>query len=139
VNQVRDGFSDEALKLLQPLAPQITWLDLGRTDVTDRGLNLVSEMQHLTRLHLDHTGVTDAGLAHIRDLPHLEYINLYGTEVTDAGLDHLATVPKLSKVYLWQTNATAAGVESFRGRRPDVHVNIGSNMIQADSVVSGSP
>ncbi|ARA93410.1 hypothetical protein AWN76_009755 [Rhodothermaceae bacterium RA] len=119
------AFDDAMLASLRAVAPQVTWLDLGRTAVTDAGLAVLADLPHLTRLHLERTAVTDAGLAHLRGLAYLEYLNLYGTAVTDASLDVLAGLPALQTVYLWQTRVTPDGVRRLREARPNLEVNLG--------------
>lgn len=120
-----DDFGDAQLSALTSFAPQVAWLDLSDTRVTDAGLAVVAQLVHLTRLHLEQTGVGDGGLVHLKGLRYLEYLNLYGTAVTDAGLDPLAALPELKRLYLWQTAVTEDGLRRFREQRPDVQVNAG--------------
>lgn len=120
-----EAFGDTLLASLRDVGAQVTWLDLGRTAVTDAGLVVLADLPHLTRLHLERTAITDAALDHLRGLAYLEYLNLYGTAVTDAGLAVLAELPELKTVYLWQTDVTPAGVQRLRDARPDLEINLG--------------
>ena len=101
-----DAIEDAEVAALAALAPQIVWLDLGGTAVTDAGLESVGRLAHVVRLDLSRTAVSDAGLAHLADLAYLESLNLYGTAVSDAGLEHLESLSRLRWLYLWQTEAT---------------------------------
>lgn len=117
---------DEAVGRLAGIAPQVLWLDLGGTRVTDAGLAVVGRLPQLTRLHLQQTAVGDAGLVHLAGLPHLEYLNLYGSRVTDAGLEHLAGLTSLRSLYLWQTGVTERGVARLTAALPRLVVDLGS-------------
>ena len=113
------NFGDQDLAKLAPIGPNLRWLDLGGTAVTDAGLTHLAAMPNLTRLHLERTRVTDAGLARLAALHGLEYLNLYGTEVTDSGLDQLQQLPKLKQVYLWHTKVTPDAGKAFAEARTD--------------------
>lgn len=108
------AFNDQKLKLLEPLAKQLLWLNLARTGVTDKGVESLSTLTLLNRLHLENTSVTDAATPHLAKLKELEYINLYGTEVSDASVSNFAKLRKLSKIFLWQTKVTEKGAESLK-------------------------
>jgi mono/diheme cytochrome c family protein len=114
---------DRAVAALAGIAPQVLWLNLAGTKVTDSGLATIARLPNLTRLHLQRTDVSDAGLEHLARLAHLEYLNLYGTKVTDAGLRALAGLTSLRSLYLWQTGVTDAGVAELTAALPRLVVN----------------
>lgn len=114
------SFDDQKLKLLDPIAKQLLWLNLARTGVTDKGIESLGKLTLLTRLHLENTSITDSATAHLSKLKGLEYLNLYGTEVSDTSVGNLAKLPKLSKIFLWQTNFTEKGAESLKKNFVDV-------------------
>jgi uncharacterized membrane protein len=116
---------DARLRILEPLAANVLWLDLSGTSVTDEGLSIVGRMAYLTQLHLQRTSITDAGLAHLLTLEHLESLNLYGTRVTDAGALGLADLEKLRTLYVWQTGVTADGAARLAAARPRLRVELG--------------
>jgi uncharacterized membrane protein len=115
---VRATFGDAQLAALEPIAPQILWLDVSGTQITDAGLAVVERFPHLTRLHLNGTAITDAGVAHLARLSHLEYLNLYGTKMTDAGLATLAGLANLRALYVWQTGVTPHGIDRLKTSLP---------------------
>jgi uncharacterized membrane protein/mono/diheme cytochrome c family protein len=119
---VRETFGDAQLAALEAIAPQILWLDLSGTQITDAGLGAIEKFPNLTRLHLDRTAITDAGLAHLTRLSHLEYLNLYGTKITDAGLTPLAGLASLRALYVWQTGATTQGIDRLKASLPQLVV-----------------
>jgi hypothetical protein len=123
---VGERFGRDEMKLLEPLAPRIAWLDLATTGIDDHALGSVATMSELRRLHLQHTTIEGDGLVHLTELATLEYLNLYGTNVGDAALDHLAAMGGLQTVYLWQTQVSEDGVNGLRARRPDLTVEFGN-------------
>ena len=122
---VAKEFSDDGLAILKPVAGQLKWVDLARTQVTDKGLAHLSGMKGITRLHLENTKVTDAGLDHIKGLTDLEYLNLYGTQVTDAGIMKLAGLKNLKKIFLWQSKVTEGGASKLAAAIPGLDANTG--------------
>lgn len=125
---------DSLLQQLSPVAEQLTWLDLGNTQLTDEALQALSQFKHLTRLHLENTAVSDAGLAHLKELEYLEYLNLYGTKVSDEGLQHLTGLDNLRHLYLWQTEVTSEGAAQLQEAIPGLEVNLGLDAAPADSI-----
>jgi uncharacterized membrane protein len=119
------AFGDAQLPAIAAIAPQVTWLGLAGTAVTDGSLATVGRLPHLTRLRLERTRVTDAGLPHLAALQRLEYLNLYATGVTDAGLQSLEPLASLRHLYLWQTGVTVAGVERLRAALPRLTIETG--------------
>ena len=107
--------------------PNLVWLNLRGTKISDEGLKNLSDLKTLTRLHLEKTAITDAGLAHLANLENLEYLNLYGTKITDAGLDHLKNLKKLKKIYVWQTEVSKEGAEQLTAAIPEIYINRGAD------------
>ena len=123
--------ADDKLAALAQAAPQITWLNLANTKVTDAGLAALAGLPNLTVLHLERTGITDAGLEHLKGLQYLEYLNVYGTGVSDAGLATLEGVKSLKKLYTWQSKVTPEGVNKIKATNPALYVNNGIELAAA--------
>jgi uncharacterized membrane protein len=119
---VRATFGDAQLAALEAIAPQILWLDVSGTQITDAGLAVVERFPNVTRLHLNGTAITDAGITHLARLPHLEYLNLYGTKITDAGLAPLTGLANLRALYIWQTGVTTQGIDRLKASLPHLVV-----------------
>jgi len=117
--------TDTSLAVLGRIAPQVLWLDIGGTGVSDRGLAEVARLLNLTRLHLQHTQVGDAGMAHLTGLQRLEYLNLYGTAVTDGGLAPLSSLKRLRALYVWETGVTPGGVSRLQAALPRLTIETG--------------
>jgi len=132
-------FGDKELTLLEPIAEQILWLDLARSQVTDAGLDTIAKMVHLGRLHLENTQVTDAGLAKLGKLGELEYLNLYGTKVTDGGIAKLEGAKGLKKLFVWQTGVTKAGATSLEGKVAGLVVNVGLSEAEIAKLTAPPP
>lgn len=122
------GISVGDLERLLPLAPQITWVDLARTDIGDEHMEVLGRFFNLTRLNLAHTRITDEGMATFASLPNLEYLNLLGTAVTDDGMVSLESVSALRDVYLWQTGVSDRGAHTLAQALPNVQVHFRESM-----------
>ncbi|MCB1204175.1 MAG: hypothetical protein KDN18_07935 [Verrucomicrobiae bacterium] len=128
INAAKD-FGDDQLKMLEPVAERIVWLDLARSQVTDEGMKTVRLMRDLERLHLENTAITDKGIAELASLAKLEYLNLYGTKVGNGIFETFAKLPNLRKVYVWQTAVDPAQAKAFE-RSVNLEVNTGVELSQ---------
>jgi hypothetical protein len=92
-------------------------LDLGKTWISDEGLQRIEGMTQIRQLSLAETpNVTDAGLRHLEKLTQLRRLSLAGNRnLTDAGLTRLAkSLTNLEALDLCDTNVTDAGLDSLR-------------------------
>lgn len=112
-------------KHIDTLKKHVYWIDAGRSDLDDKGLQMLSQCAGLRRLYVHQTSVTDAGMQHVGKLEHLEVLNLYQTAVGDAGLKYLQGLQSLQKIYLWQTNVSDSGVKTLQQALPDLDINRG--------------
>ena len=96
-------FGDKDLQELLQIKDNIVQLKIGRTAVTDQGMQTAAQFPVLHRLHLEYTEVTDAGLAYLKGVTQLTYINLVGSKVTEKSLAHLEKIPQLKKAYTFNT------------------------------------
>ena len=120
-------FGDDQIKLLEPIADRIAWLDLGRSQVTDDALKTVGKMKALERLHLENTKTTEAGIAHLGGLQQLEYLNLYGTGVGNGVFETFEKLSNLKKIYVWQTKVDAGEAKAFE-RSVNLEINTGTDL-----------
>ena len=91
--------TDDGLEHLKQMK-QLETLGLSAPGVTDRGLEVVSELSGITSLYLRGTQVSDAGLQHLRRLTRLYILDLSETDVSDRGLQHLAENKNLGNLFL---------------------------------------
>lgn len=134
-----DKFGDKELALLAPIATQILWVDLSRSQVTDAAFDTLAKMTNLERLHLENTKITDAGIAKLGALSNLEYLNLYGTKTTDGGIAKLASAKGLKKLYVWETGVTQAGAKALEGQVPGLKVNVGLTAAEIAKLTAPPP
>ena len=103
-------FDDAQLAKFQPFAPFIVEAELGRTAITDAGIDTLSQFKNLRAVHLEGTAVTGRSLAKLRSLSQLTYLNLSGTSVTSDAVAPLKNTPNLRHLYLFNTPADPASM-----------------------------
>lgn len=96
------------VRALLKSAPEIQWLNLNGTKVTDEIIGEIAGMPHLMELCLANTTISDAGLAQLAAAEKLQVLILAGTPVTDEGVDHLRKLTVLRKLNLQRTGITDA-------------------------------
>jgi uncharacterized membrane protein len=102
---VAASFDDAQLAKFQRFAAFIVEAELGRTAVTDAGVETLSQFKNLRALHLEGTAVAGRTLAKLSSLSQLSYLNLSATKVTSDALTPLKNMPKLRHLYLFNTPA----------------------------------
>ncbi len=113
------------MKQVERIAPNIFWLDLHGSAITDAGMSTVAKCRNLARLHLNKTAVTDAGLSQLKSCTSLNSLNLVGTSASDAGLAHLSGLKQLQRLFIMQTKVTDAGVAALTKAIPALQINRG--------------
>jgi hypothetical protein len=94
--------TDLVLERLGPFADLIVEAELGRTGVTDKGLEAVASWKNLRSLDLTRTAVTSAGVPRLAALGRLERLNLTGTRVDGTGVDAARGLPSRPRVWAFQ-------------------------------------
>jgi len=125
------SLSDADLALLLPIKDQLLWLNIGRTKITDAGLDVVSKLSGLRQLNLEYTAIQDDGLKKLAALNALETLNVVGTGVGDPGLQTLNGLKSLKKIFLFETKVTAAGIIDFMKISPHTLLDTGSYQLPA--------
>lgn len=128
------NFDDIGAKALSK-CKHITWINIGGTAITDKGVATLSSLKDLEYLELNGiNSYTDASLKELSKLKHLRFLHLKGnkkitdggleplhaceiftlnlsdTNVTDRALKTLSTFPVLTELELSNTNVTANGL-----------------------------
>lgn len=111
IDCARKPISDAHLRSLLGETPDLKWLILTETDITDDGLRALSRVPELWALTLADTRVGDPGLQHLVGLRNLQYLSLEGTKITDDGLRHLADLRNVRDLSLKYTEVTDAGLQ----------------------------
>jgi hypothetical protein len=119
------SFGDMDAPLLQQIAPQVMWLVLADTKITDTGLESLKSCSSITKLNLKNTAITNASISLIGQFKKLEYLNIVGTKIDDAGLLGLTPSTTLKKIFCWQSGITANGVMAFQKKYPNIAIDFG--------------
>ena len=120
---LRDKLTDEIFLKIAPVSGALSSLKLGATSVTDDALKAeLPRMTSLKKLDLSQTQIGDKTLDTIGEMEGLEWLNLWGTQVTDTGLIKLKGLSKLKKLYLWQSKVTKQGAAALKKELPDLEV-----------------
>lgn len=97
-------------KLLQ--LPNLNYLDLSLTRITDQGMQELKNLPGIVDLNLYFAEyVTDEGLAAVKDWKKLKRLNLHGTKISDTTLEHISGITALESLNIGSANITDVGVE----------------------------
>jgi hypothetical protein len=101
---------------LAPLAklPEIEWIGLHASDITEADLEHLKGLTKLRRLGLTDTRLSDESLKRLAGMTQLEILYLQENPITDAGLDHLQRMTKLKELGLGLTKITDAGLKRLK-------------------------
>ncbi|MBY0478642.1 MAG: hypothetical protein K2Q24_13430 [Chitinophagaceae bacterium] len=133
---------DKHIGLLLSIAPQLIWLKLGNTKVSDSGLAILAKLPNITRLYLDNTKISDVGLQSVKQLKQLQYINLTGTSVTLNGILQLKELKNLQELYLYKSGVTSADYISLKNIFQKTKIDTGGyklEMIASDTLLVKPP
>lgn len=120
-----DTLNQEKMKVLLEAKKHITWLDLGKTGLTDEMLEVVGQFANLSRLRLENNAISDAGIEHLKKLSHLESLNLYGNSISDEALPSLKELKTLKHIYLWQTGLSEEAIDELIQANSQLTVDTG--------------
>ena len=111
---------------VQPIKNNITWLNLADCMLNDNHLSYISNFPNLTRLKIQKNPlVTNKGIEALQKLEHLTELNLYGTRVSNNTLITLGQMKSLKKLFVWNTRITDKDITDFKALHPDVEVIAG--------------
>ncbi|HJT36449.1 MAG TPA: hypothetical protein VJ783_30785 [Pirellulales bacterium] len=121
------SIGNRQLALLAPLT-NLRSLTLSHTPATDSDLELLAQFNpQLDFLDLTGTAVTDAGMEHLKQLRRLRALHLNLTDLSDTGLATLADVLQLQVVEAEMTAVTKAGATNFLKKRPRAQLSYGAS------------
>ena len=98
------------LEELLQIKENVTWLNLGKSNLSDADIGQIGQFINLSRLRLENNSISDVGLKSLSGLKNLESLNLYNNPLTDAGLEYFDQFPALKRIYLWKTGITLEGI-----------------------------
>lgn len=95
-----------SFEMLLQIKDQLIWLNLSNSNVSDKNLEKIGQLENLIKLNLSRNKISDIGLIHLEKLKNLESLNLFGTEVSNKLLIVIPKFMHLKRLYLSKSNAT---------------------------------
>ena len=130
VSFVTDSIVDKTdLQLLLQLKPQLIWLKLNHTNITDEALSTVAQLSNLIKLDLSNTFITDKGLALLNTNTNLQTLNLVGTKVTGVGIAALKSLNQLQWLYLYKTGTGSKDWPLLKAAFPKTNIDTGGYQV----------
>jgi hypothetical protein len=115
--------NDQSVKLLMPIKQNIVKVDLRKTSITDKSLQMLSTFPRLTHLNLMGTAVDSSSIKYLNGNVSLETLNVVDTEVSVEIIETLLSMSSLEKVYLWESEFTPAGISDLKKRAKSLQVS----------------
>jgi hypothetical protein len=115
--------NDQSVKLLMPIKQNIVKVDLRKTSITDKSLQMLSTFPKLTHLNLMGTAVDSSSIKYLNGNVSLETLNVVDTEVSVEIIETLLSMSSLEKVYLWESEFTPAGISDLKKRAKSLQVS----------------
>ena len=81
--------NDYTLRYIAQAWPQLEWLNVASSPITDAGLKHISRLSSLQALYICESHVTDAGLPHLKSLTNLTNLGMTDISFTAAGVADL--------------------------------------------------
>ncbi len=106
----REEITDAVIEPVTRL-PQLRWIALSGTAITDTSVERLSKDRRLERIWLSRTGITDRSLELLAQLPGLTHLAIEGTATTDRGLGHVARMRQLRFLSLGSPLYTTTGLK----------------------------
>jgi Leucine-rich repeat (LRR) protein len=108
VKEVTDG---DLQKLKD--APQLVYLSVMTTSVSDEGLSHLQAIQSLEELNIAGTSITGSGFRYLSALPNLRTLNCGGSPINDESLESLSNL-QLVSLGLIDTQVTTEGAKHLK-------------------------
>lgn len=97
-------------------------IDAARSTIQDGDLIRISQLPQLDWLNLSTTAVTDAGVEHLSGAPRLVHLLVRDTSITDRSIPAIVRMDALLLIDVNGTNITDEGIAELESARPDLHV-----------------
>ena len=104
---------------------KIYQLRIRKSQITDAGLDALSQFPTIKQLELSNSKITDEGIKKIvKFCPQLKRLNIWGcSQVTDKSFQHLKGLWKIEKLHLFGTKTTWEGANKYRGMMQSMAAN----------------
>ncbi len=121
--------TDNDLRKLLRL-PDLTYLDLSLTRITDQGMYEIKNLPGIVELSLYYAEyVTDEGMAAIKGWKHLKRLNVHGAKVSDTTLEHISGISTLESLNIGSAMITDVGLERLVSLTNLKELTIGGNKL----------
>jgi serine/threonine protein kinase len=116
------------------LAPNLQELSLVDNELTDAGVQIISQIPGLRTLNLEgNTRISDVGLKYISPSRTIRELNLRHTKINDEGMKDLARMTQLEKLHLDDTEVTDRGVNMLGDLK-----NLTNLQLNNDAITDGA-
>jgi len=129
----RSSVTDRGLQYLKPCR-KLLWLDLSQAKVTDVGLKNLAAASSLQQLFLEGTQITNASLRVVGELTDMEELDLTRLRISDDGLQHLTGLANLKTLYLTSSPITDAGLVQLRSLKKLESLDLRGTKVTAEGV-----
>jgi uncharacterized membrane protein/mono/diheme cytochrome c family protein len=120
---------DSLLSVMEPLAPQLVWLKMSGSGLTDAGCRSIAKLERLIKLQVDRTSITDSGIKEISTLRNLQHLNLSGDSISLEGVMALSSIPKLQTINLWNSGIRPTDALELMKKMPSVRIDTGGYVL----------
>jgi Leucine-rich repeat (LRR) protein len=108
--------------------PNLAYLDLSLTRITDQGMQELKNAAGIVELNLHYAeSVTDEGLAAVKGWKKLKRLNARGAKISDATLEHISGIATLESVNVGAAMITDVGIERLVSLPNLKELSIGGN------------
>ncbi len=121
------SLSNEELKKIESIAPNIAWLNLANTQINDEAMQTIAKCTNLLKLTLSNTVISNASVMELKKLLKLQLLNIMQTKIDDNGLRELCKMAGLKKIYCWNSLVTKQMVAECIKNFPGIEINNGEN------------
>lgn len=108
--------SDDELESVKG-SSYVRFINLGGTEITNKGLFLLKEYPNLDNLLIGGTSISDEGLVHLKVLENLRALSFGGyrrSKISDSGAIHLSKMGTLEILDISNTQITDIGLREIR-------------------------
>jgi Leucine-rich repeat (LRR) protein len=119
--------TDSDLRKLNQL-PDLQYLDLSLTRITDQGMQEIKNLRDIVELNLHFAEyVTDEGLAALKGWKKLKRLNVHGTKTSDTTLEHISGLTTLESVNVGSVMLTDVGLDRLSSLTNLKELTMGGN------------
>ena len=116
------GLTNAGLSHISSLL-NLTHLSLQKNrEITDEGLQALTNLKKLSSINLDRLNITDEGITFIKHNPRLDWLNIKDTQISDTSIPLLIKLNRMKNLYLEGSKITDQGIQkiknAYAGRDP---------------------